>query len=165
MRVQHVPQAQDRPTQHGVHKQLIGRIRPLGQGCDQSRAAGRVRRNNQLAAAATAGQNLGSWLRAAVRSILSELFRQKRLVVVDSLELGSHRTKDFVCTLGALGLSGSGKSLVVTDHIGTNLRLASRNLPFVEVCDFVGVNPVSLLKFDNVLVTLPIIKRFEEILV
>jgi large subunit ribosomal protein L4 len=99
--------------------------------------------------------------RGALRSILSELVRQDRLLVVDSLSMNSCKTKDLANKLSKMGVKDV---LIVSDQVDKNLYLAARNLLKVEVCDFMGVDPVSLINFDKVVVTLPIIKKFEEIL-
>jgi len=99
--------------------------------------------------------------RGAMRSILSELVRQNRLLVLESFNLSSCKTKDLSNKLNKIGVQ---KALIISDQVDKNLYLAARNLPQVEVCDFVGVNPVSLINFDKVIITLPIVKKFEEIL-
>lgn len=100
--------------------------------------------------------------RSALRSILSELIRQDRLIVLESLSLISNKTKDLIAKLNSINVK---EALIVTEKVDKNLYLAARNLSKIEVCDFVGVNPVSLINFDKVVMTLPIVKKFEEILV
>lgn len=99
--------------------------------------------------------------RGALCSILSELVRQDRLIILESLSLTSNKTKDLVKKLNDINVK---QALIVTEQVDKNLYLAARNLPEVEVCDFVGINPVSLINFDKVVMTLPIIKKFEEML-
>ena len=99
--------------------------------------------------------------RAALRCILSELNRQERLVVVEDFDLESPKTKALVQKLGQYGLS---EALVVTEEVSEGLYLASRNLHKVDVRDVAGVDPVSLIRFDKVIVTVPAMKKFEEIL-
>jgi large subunit ribosomal protein L4 len=99
--------------------------------------------------------------RAALRSILSELVRQDRLLVIESLNLTSSKTKDLASRLNKIGVQ---EALIISDQVDKKLFLAARNLPKIEVCDFVGVDPVSLVNFDKVVVTLSIIKKFEEVL-
>ncbi|WP_049724046.1 50S ribosomal protein L4 [Gilvimarinus polysaccharolyticus] len=99
--------------------------------------------------------------RAALRCILSELTRQDRLVVVEDFDLETPKTKALVQKLGQYGLS---EALVVTENVSEGLYLASRNLHKVDVCDVAAVNPVSLIRFDKVVVTVPAMKKFEEIL-
>jgi large subunit ribosomal protein L4 len=88
--------------------------------------------------------------RAAMSSIFSELIRSGRLVVVNELELSSHKTRDLAAKLADLDVIDV---LIVTDDHNDNLRLASRNLPHVDVLDVAAVNPVALLRNKKVLVT------------
>ena len=97
--------------------------------------------------------------RGAMKSILSELIRQERLVVVSELELAEPKTKLLLSQLKALDL---GNALIVTDVLTENLALAARNLYEVDVCDAASVDPVSLVKFDKVLVTVAGLKLLEE---
>ena len=97
--------------------------------------------------------------RGAMRSILSELVRRERLVLVESLGLARPKTRDLAARLAALGLADV--LIVVADHDET-LRLASRNLPGVVVQLSAEVSPASLLAFDKVLITLDAAKRLEE---
>ena len=99
--------------------------------------------------------------RAAMASILSELARQDRLVVVESFDIDAPKTKGLVGKLAELGLK---EALIVTEEVSENLYLSSRNLHKVDVRDAAGVDPVSLINFDKVLVTVPALKKFEEIL-
>ena len=100
--------------------------------------------------------------RAALRSILSELARQERLVVVESFELEAPKTKSLIQKLGEYGVQDV---LIVTEEVTENLYLSSRNLHKVDVRDAVGVDPVSLIRFEKVLVTVPALKKIEEMLV
>ncbi len=97
--------------------------------------------------------------RGAVRSILSELVRQGRLIAVESFELEGPKTKMLVDRLKELGLR---QALIVKDELDENLYLAARNLPGVDVRDVVGLDPVSLVGFDKVVMTTDAIKRLEE---
>lgn len=99
--------------------------------------------------------------RAALRCILSELNRQERLVVVEGFELEEPKTKALVQKLAQFDLS---EALIVTEDLSENLYLASRNLHKVAVRDVQGVDPVSLVGFDKVVMTVPALKKFEEIL-
>ncbi|MFA7554692.1 MAG: 50S ribosomal protein L4 [Spongiibacteraceae bacterium] len=99
--------------------------------------------------------------RAAMRSILSELARQERLIVVEELVLAEPKTKLLVSMLDGLGLSGA---LLVSEDVSDNLYLASRNLHKVGVVDVDGVDPVSLIAADKVVITVPALKKFEELL-
>lgn len=107
------------------------------------------------------GQKLNRKMyRAAIQSILSELARQDRLVVVENILIEKPRTKLLRQKLDALHLLDS--VLIVADDISENLYLSSRNLPNVEVRDVKGADPVSLVHFDKVLVTVSAMKQFEE---
>jgi len=99
--------------------------------------------------------------RAAMRCILSELVRQERLVVVEDFALESPKTKQFVAKMNELELSNA---LLVTEDVEWNLYLAARNVPHVDVRDVAGIDPVSLVGFDKVLVTVPALKKIEETL-
>jgi large subunit ribosomal protein L4 len=99
--------------------------------------------------------------RAALQCILSELNRQDRLLVVESFEIDAPKTKSLVQKLAQYNLS---EALIVTEEISENLFLASRNLFKVGVSDVQGVDPVSLIGFDKVIITVPALKKFEEIL-
>ncbi len=99
--------------------------------------------------------------RAALRSIISELARQDRLVVVESLEVEEPKTKLLVKQLQDYGLDNV---LIVSDQVGENLYLAARNLHKVDVRDVEGVDPVSLIAYDKVMVTVDAVKKFEEML-
>lgn len=99
--------------------------------------------------------------RAALRSIISELARQERLVVVEVFDLEAPKTKDLVKKLGEYNLKDV---LIVTEEVSENLYLSSRNLHKVDVRDVVGVDPVSLIRFEKVLVTVPALKKIEEML-
>lgn len=97
--------------------------------------------------------------RAAMRSIFSELARQERLVVVDSFAVDSAKTKALVEKLGALSLDNV---LIVPDQADQNMYLAARNLPHVDVVEVAGLDPVSLIGFEKVLVTVAALKQVEE---
>ncbi|GED23328.1 50S ribosomal protein L4 [Halomonas sp. 18H] len=97
--------------------------------------------------------------RAAMRSILSELVRQERLVAVDSFAVDSPKTKQLAAKLGELNLE---KVLIVTEEVDENLYLAARNIPNVDVVDVAAADPVSLVAFDKVLVTVSALRQFEE---
>ena len=99
--------------------------------------------------------------RAALQCILSELNRQERLIVVESFDIDAPKTKSLVQKLAQYNLTDV---LIVTEEISENLFLASRNLYKVGVSDAQGVDPVSLIGFDKVVVTVPALKKFEEIL-
>jgi large subunit ribosomal protein L4 len=100
--------------------------------------------------------------RAGVASILSQLVREERLSVVEAIALDAPKTKLFSSKLKALGLTGT--VLVVTDKIEENVFLSSRNLPNVLVLEAREVDPVSLVRFENVLLTKAAVTQFEEML-
>jgi len=100
--------------------------------------------------------------RAAMQVILSELVRQERLVVVEEMTAPTPKTKDFVSKLQAQGLTDG--ALIVSDEVEENLYLASRNLRNVEVRDVAGVDPVSLVGHDKVVVTVAALEKIEEML-
>jgi len=98
---------------------------------------------------------------AAMRAIFSELARQDRLVVVDSLALDAPKTKSLVGKLKGYGI---GEALLVTEQFDENLYLSARNLINVEVREAAKVDPVSLVAFPQVVVTAGAIKKIEEML-
>ncbi len=100
--------------------------------------------------------------RAALRCILSELARQERLVVVEAFDLEAPKTKALVQSLAQFNLT---EALIVTEEVNENLYLASRNLHKVDVRDVQGIDPVSLVRFDKVVVTVGALKKLEEALV
>ena len=99
--------------------------------------------------------------RAAMRSILAELVRQDRLVVVDDFAVAAPKTKELAAKLAGLGLNDV---LIVSESVDQNLYLAARNLPHVDVRDVQGPDPVSLIAYDKVLITVSAVKKFEELL-
>jgi large subunit ribosomal protein L4 len=99
--------------------------------------------------------------RAAMQTIMSELARQDRLVVVESLDLDAPKTKLLVKRLGEYGLDNV---LIVSAEVNENLYLAARNLHKVDVSDVDGIDPVSLIGHDKVMVTVDAVKKFEEML-
>ena len=99
--------------------------------------------------------------RSAMRSILSELARSERLVVVENMNLEQPKTKLLAEQLKGYGLDNV---LIVASEVDQNLYLASRNLHKVDVRDVEGVDPVSLIAFDKVVVTVDAVKKFEEAL-
>ncbi len=99
--------------------------------------------------------------RAALQSIMSELARQERLIVVEELVVEQPKTKELVSQLNGLGLENV---LIIADEVNENLYLASRNLHKVDVRDVAGIDPVSLIAYDKVMVTVPALKKFEEML-
>lgn len=99
--------------------------------------------------------------RAAIQVILSELVRQERLVVVEEFSVSAPKTKEMLAKLSGLSLDNV---LVVSDELEENVYLAARNLPKVDVRDVQGIDPVSLVAHEKVLVTVPALKKIEEML-
>jgi large subunit ribosomal protein L4 len=97
--------------------------------------------------------------RAALQTIWSELLRQERVVVVEDFAIDAPKTKALKAKLSEMGLENV---MIVTEEVDTNLFLASRNLHKVDVRDVSGVDPVSLVGFDKVLVTVAALKKVEE---
>jgi len=97
--------------------------------------------------------------RGALRSILSELLRQERLVVVDGFSVDAPKTKQLVAKLDDLGLDDV---LIVTEQLDENLLLAARNLYHVDVRDSDELDPVSLVGYEKVLMTTDALKKIEE---
>ena len=116
--------------------------------------------------AARADQNHSKQLnkkmyRAALQSILSELARQDRLVVVESFDLDAPKTKGLVSKLNEFGVDDV---LIITEEVSQNLYLSARNLHRVDVRDANGVDPVCLINYDKVMVTVAALKQIEEML-
>jgi large subunit ribosomal protein L4 len=96
--------------------------------------------------------------RAAMRSILSELQRQDRLMVEEEFTIDAPKTRKLLAKLKALDMKST---LIVADQVDSNLHLAARNLTGVQVTEVSGLDPVSLIGFDKVLMTKAAIKRVE----
>ncbi|WP_152208458.1 50S ribosomal protein L4 [Marinobacter changyiensis] len=99
--------------------------------------------------------------RAALCSIFSELVRQDRLVVVDDFSVETPKTKAFNAKLKDIGVNNA---LILAENVEQNLHLASRNVPHIDVRDVAGLDPVSLVAFEKVVVTVPALKKIEEML-
>lgn len=97
--------------------------------------------------------------RGAMQAILSELVRQDRLVVVDSLEMKEPRTGAMISMLSDLGFK---TGLIVTKDLDENLYLASRNVPGVYTLDVSGIDPVSLVAADKVIMTVEAVEKIQE---
>jgi len=97
--------------------------------------------------------------RGALQAIFSELVRQERLIVVDSLEIAEPKSKALIAHLAELGFE---KGLIVTDEPNENVYLASRNLIGVYMLDVAGIDPVSLVAAEKVLVTVDAIEKIQE---
>jgi large subunit ribosomal protein L4 len=100
--------------------------------------------------------------RAGLASILSQLVREERLSVIDALVLETPKTKQFAQKMKGFGLDGT--VLVVTDKLDDNVYLSSRNLPNVLVLETREVDPVTLVRFQHVLLTKAAVAQFEELL-
>ena len=98
--------------------------------------------------------------RAAIASILSELNRQGRITVVESFDIAAPKTKGLVAKLAEL--KAGKRPLIVTEEATDNLYLSARNLPYVQVRDVQGLDPVALVGADTVLVTTDAVKKIEE---
>lgn len=99
--------------------------------------------------------------RGAMQCILAELIRQERLILVEELSVSGPKTKELIAKLGELDAS---RALIVTKEVDENLYLAARNIPHVNVLDTSEVDPVSLIAFDKVIMTVEAAKQFEEAL-
>jgi large subunit ribosomal protein L4 len=97
--------------------------------------------------------------KAAIRSILSELIRQDRLVVIEDIYFDSPKTKNMIALLQQYGLKDG---MIVTQEVGENLYLASRNIPNIQVCEPEYMDPVSLVAYKKLLITREAIKQVEE---
>ncbi len=97
--------------------------------------------------------------RAAISAILSELLRQDRVKVVQGISVDEPKTSALVAKLAALQVN---RPLIVTEDANEALYLAARNLPYVEVRDVQGLDPVALVGADNVVITVEALKKIEE---
>jgi large subunit ribosomal protein L4 len=97
--------------------------------------------------------------RGAIQSILSELVRQDRLIVVEKFTVETPKTKELISKLKELELKDV---LIVTSEVDENLFLSARNLYKVDVRDVQGIDPVSLIAFEKVLMTADAVKQLEE---
>jgi large subunit ribosomal protein L4 len=97
--------------------------------------------------------------RGALQAILSELVRQDRLIVMDTLELSAPKTTELLTKLAELGFE---KGLIVTPEVEGNLFLATRNVPNVYALDVASLDPVSLVGADKVIMTVDAVKMIEE---
>ena len=97
--------------------------------------------------------------RGALQVIFSELVRQDRLIVLDEIELSTPKTGEVLKKLSELGFE---KGLIITPEVDGNLFLATRNVPKVYVLDVAGLDPVSLVSADKVIMTVEAVKKIEE---
>lgn len=98
--------------------------------------------------------------RAAICAILSELNRQGRLQVVESFDVETTKTSSLVSKLN--GMSLGKRPLIVTEEASEHLYLSARNIPYVEVRDVQGLDPVALVGADTVVITADAVKKVEE---
>lgn len=96
--------------------------------------------------------------RGAMQCILAELVRQDRLVLVEDVTVTSPKTKDLLVQLQGLNAT---RALIVTDSLDENLYLAARNLPHVEVIDSDAIDPVSLISYEKVIMSVQAAKKLE----
>ena len=97
--------------------------------------------------------------RGALQAILSELVRQDRLIVLDSFELSAPKTSELLAKLTDLGFD---KGLIITPEVEGDLFLATRNIPGVYALDVAGLDPVSLVAAEKVIMTVDAVKKIEE---
>jgi len=97
--------------------------------------------------------------RAALRSMFSELVRQDRLVVTESIDMDAPKTKELAAKLKKMDLENV---LIVNEAFDEKVFLSARNLKDVGICDAASIDPVVLLRFEKVLITLPALKLVEE---
>ena len=95
---------------------------------------------------------------AALRSVISELVRQDRLVITDSITMEAPKTKELATKLKKLGLDNV---LIVNEAFDEKVFLSARNLSDVGICDAAAIDPVVLMRFEKVLITLPALKLIE----
>ena len=98
--------------------------------------------------------------RAAIAAILSELNRQGRLTIVESFDVEATSTKGLIGKLA--GLEVGRRPLIVTEEASEHLYLSARNLPYVQVRDVQGLDPVALVGADTVVITADAVKKVEE---
>lgn len=98
--------------------------------------------------------------RAAIITILSELNRQNRLTIVEAFDVDAPKTSGLVAKLA--DLKAGKRPLLVVEDASENLYLAARNIPYVEVRDVLGLDPVALVASDTVVMTEDAVKKIEE---
>ena len=96
--------------------------------------------------------------RGAMQCILAELVRQDRLVLVEEFTVDAPKTKELLAKLNDLNAV---RALIVTDAVDENLYLAARNIPHVDVVDAAAIDPVSLIAFDKVVMSVAAAKKIE----
>ena len=146
-----------------------GGIKPWRQKCTGRARAGSIRspiwRSGGRAFAAKPqewSQKVNSKMyRGAMQCIIAELIRQERLILVEELSVSGPKTKELIAKLNDLGAP---RALIVTKEVDENLYLAARNIPHVNVLGTNEVDPVSLIAFDKVIMSVEAAKQFEEAL-
>ncbi|KAK0352930.1 hypothetical protein LTR94_018855 [Friedmanniomyces endolithicus] len=96
--------------------------------------------------------------RGAMQCILAELVRQDRLVLVEEFAVAAPKTKELLAKLNDLNAT---RALIVTESVDENLYLAARNIPHVDVVDAAAIDPVSLIAFDKVVMSVAAAKKIE----
>ena len=96
--------------------------------------------------------------RGAMQCIMAELVRQDRLILVDEFAVAAPKTKELLAKLNDLNAT---RALIVTEAVDENLYLAARNLPHVDVVDAAAIDPVSLIAFDKVVMSVAAAKKIE----
>ncbi|WP_180035664.1 MULTISPECIES: 50S ribosomal protein L4 [unclassified Acinetobacter] len=96
--------------------------------------------------------------RGAMQCILAELVRQDRLILVEEIAVAAPKTKELLAKLNDLNAP---RALIVTDAVDENLYLAARNIPHVDVVDAAAIDPVSLIAFDKVVMSVAAAKKIE----
>lgn len=97
--------------------------------------------------------------RGAICSILSELLRQKRLKIFEEFKIASNKTAELVKLLKQLDLTNV---LIITNEVDQNLYLAGRNIPYVDIRDIQNIDPLALIKADQVIITVDAIRQLED---
>ncbi len=97
--------------------------------------------------------------KSAMRSIISHLCRSERLIVLSDFQCSTSKTKDFILKMNELNLTNA---LIVMNEIGEFEYLASRNLIQYDVCDINALDPVSLIRYEQIVMTQDVIKKLEE---
>ena len=98
--------------------------------------------------------------RVGMSSILSELVRQERLVVVDKFDVAEPKTKLLADQLSKLGLGN--KVTIIVEEMNENLYFAARNIPYVGLSEAGSIDPINLIQYEKVLITVPALKKLEE---
>ena len=96
--------------------------------------------------------------RGAMQCILAELVRQDRLILVEEFSVEAPKTKELLAKLNDLNAT---RALIVTEAVDENLYLAARNIPHVDVVDAAGIDPVGLIAFDKVVMSVAAAKKIE----